>query len=422
MRHRVAHRKLGRVTPHRIALLRNLATALFERERIRTTLAKAKELRPYAEKLITMAKREDDRSHAKRLVGRDIRDPKVVTKLFDSLGARFATRPGGYTRILRLGPRKGDGAEMAIVELLGSEYQPGKKDEKAKKGEEGAPKAKAEPRAPPRRSPQRPRRPGRRRPRRPPRNSGRPARAGVLRRVPWRTPCRAGSRRLRPGASRSAEARLKLQDETASSAAGRKISGPSAPTTVVPPAAFTENRTRTVPTAPAIRASGGGTGRRPRTRSGTPGDRAISRIADTPFSTGAAGPSGFGGGAVSISTGGCATLGGGAGFGGSDAVARAGEGVVGGVATRGRRRRGWEPAERRREPGRPAAPPAAPRHSGSRAVGAVGERAPGSRAAAAELSSPRRWPWGLCSCAGCSDAARPCRPRPSIRPRRRPPP
>ena len=143
MRHRVAHRKLGRTTPHRTALLRNLATALFERERIRTTLAKAKELRPYAEKLITMAKREDDRAHAKRLVGRDIRDPKVVTKLFDSLGARFATRPGGYTRILRLGPRKGDGAEMAIMELLGSEYQPGKKDDKAKKGEEAAPKAKA---------------------------------------------------------------------------------------------------------------------------------------------------------------------------------------------------------------------------------------------------------------------------------------
>src|SRR5271156_6132245 len=102
MRNRVAHRKLGRVTPHRIALLRNLATALFERERIRTTLAKAKELRPYAEKLITMAKREDDRSHAKRLVGRDIRDPKIVMKLFETLGARFATRPGGYTRILRL--------------------------------------------------------------------------------------------------------------------------------------------------------------------------------------------------------------------------------------------------------------------------------------------------------------------------------
>jgi large subunit ribosomal protein L17 len=133
MRHRVAHRKLGRVTPHRTALLRNLATALFERERIRTTLPKAKELRPFAERLITLAKREDDRLHARRLALRDIQDPVVVKKLFDSLGARYATRPGGYTRILRLGPRKGDGAEMAIVELLGSEYKPKAKDEKGKK-------------------------------------------------------------------------------------------------------------------------------------------------------------------------------------------------------------------------------------------------------------------------------------------------
>jgi large subunit ribosomal protein L17 len=133
MRHRVAHRKLGRVTSHRLALLRNLATALFERERIRTTLMKAKELRPYAEKLITLAKRDEGRLAARRLVARDIKDAKVVKKLFDSLGTRYATRPGGYTRILRLGPRRGDGAEMAIVELLGSEYQPEKKDEKGKK-------------------------------------------------------------------------------------------------------------------------------------------------------------------------------------------------------------------------------------------------------------------------------------------------
>jgi large subunit ribosomal protein L17 len=131
MRHRVAHRKLGRVTPHRTALLRNLATALFERERIRTTLMKAKELRPYAEKLITLAKRDADRLHARRLVLRDIRDETVVKKLFDDLGARFAARAGGYTRILRLGPRKGDGAEMAILELLGSEYKPKDKVEKA---------------------------------------------------------------------------------------------------------------------------------------------------------------------------------------------------------------------------------------------------------------------------------------------------
>lgn len=145
MRHRVAHRKLGRITPHRTALLRNLATALFERERIRTTLPKAKELRPFAERLITLARREVNRLHARRLVLRDIQDSTIVKKLFDSLGARYASRPGGYTRILRLGPRRGDGAEMAIVELLGSEYKPKSKDEKAKKEKAAeAPKAKAE--------------------------------------------------------------------------------------------------------------------------------------------------------------------------------------------------------------------------------------------------------------------------------------
>jgi large subunit ribosomal protein L17 len=144
MRHRVGFRKLGRTTPHRIALLRNMATALFERERIRTTLMKAKELRPYAERLITQAKRDDDRLHARRLVAREIHDLTVVKKLFDDLGPRYATRPGGYTRILRLGPRRGDAAEMAIVELLGSEYQPEKKDEKGKKTEtEVKPRAKS---------------------------------------------------------------------------------------------------------------------------------------------------------------------------------------------------------------------------------------------------------------------------------------
>ncbi len=153
MRHRVAHRKLGRITPHRMALLRNLATALFERERIRTTLMKAKELRPYAERLITLARRDDDRLHARRLAARALQDRTVMKKLFDDLGARFASRPGGYTRILRLGPRPGDGAEMAIVELIGSEYKPKKGDEKGKKsaalpaakseGEEKKPSGKA---------------------------------------------------------------------------------------------------------------------------------------------------------------------------------------------------------------------------------------------------------------------------------------
>jgi large subunit ribosomal protein L17 len=138
MRHNVAHRKLGRVTSHRIALLRNLATALFERERIRTTLPKAKELRPFAEKLITLAKRDDDRLHARRLAARHIQDPAVVKKLFDTLGARFAGRPGGYTRILRLGPRHGDGAEMAYLELVGYEYKPEGKADKAARTEASA--------------------------------------------------------------------------------------------------------------------------------------------------------------------------------------------------------------------------------------------------------------------------------------------
>jgi large subunit ribosomal protein L17 len=146
MRHRVAHRKLGRITPHRMALLRNLTTALFERERIRTTLAKAKEVRPFAEKLITLARGDDDRLHARRRAARDIHDPRVVKKLFDTIGARFATRPGGYTRILRLGPRRGDGTEMALLELLGYEFMPAGKEEKGSKkpaAKKGSPAAEA---------------------------------------------------------------------------------------------------------------------------------------------------------------------------------------------------------------------------------------------------------------------------------------
>lgn len=154
MRHRVAHRKLGRTTPHRQALLRNLATALFERERIRTTLPKAKELRPFAERLITLAKREDDRLHARRLAARHLQDPAVLKKLFETLGARYATRPGGYTRILRLGPRKGDGAEMAYLELVGFEYKPaGKAEKTAKTGDKKDSEAKVEEKAPAKKAP-----------------------------------------------------------------------------------------------------------------------------------------------------------------------------------------------------------------------------------------------------------------------------
>jgi len=119
MRHGRALRKLGRTTEHRLSLLRNLSTSLFDKERITTTLHKAKELRPFAEKLITLARR--DTLHSRRLAARDIQDRKALKKLFESLGPRFAQRPGGYSRILRLGWRQGDGAELAILELVGSE-------------------------------------------------------------------------------------------------------------------------------------------------------------------------------------------------------------------------------------------------------------------------------------------------------------
>jgi large subunit ribosomal protein L17 len=144
MRHRVAHRKLGRVTDHRIALLRNQATALIRYEHLTTTVPKAKELRPFVERLITVAKRGlaggDANGHtlnARRLVMQDLQDREIVTKLFDSIAPRFAARPGGYTRLLRVGFRKGDSAEVAQVELVGSEYDP-----KAKTATEGSPEEK----------------------------------------------------------------------------------------------------------------------------------------------------------------------------------------------------------------------------------------------------------------------------------------
>ncbi len=132
MYHNRAYRKLGRTHTHRLATLRALSTALFERERIRTTLMKAKELRPFAEKLITRSKRDD--LHARRLVARHINDKDVAKKLFDTLSPRFQERNGGYMRILKLGPRQGDGAEMAIVELIGSEPVFKKHEEVKKKG------------------------------------------------------------------------------------------------------------------------------------------------------------------------------------------------------------------------------------------------------------------------------------------------
>ena len=181
MRHRVAHRKLGRKSDHRKALLRNLCTSLIVHERLITTLPKAKELRPFAERAITLGKRALNAEvpasalHARRLAasyffsgnGNRIPDggykrpraPRTagvlaLDKLFGDVASRFADRPGGYTRILKLGVRRGDGAEMALIELIGSETKPAHKEEKTeekkslrrffargKKSGEGEPKA-----------------------------------------------------------------------------------------------------------------------------------------------------------------------------------------------------------------------------------------------------------------------------------------
>lgn len=116
MRHRKKGRKLSRTPSHRKATLRNMAASLFLHERIETTTAKAKELRPYAERLITLARRGD--VHSRRLAGRKIHDRNVLGKLFDDIAPRFAERPGGYTRILKLGNRKGDAADMSLIELV----------------------------------------------------------------------------------------------------------------------------------------------------------------------------------------------------------------------------------------------------------------------------------------------------------------
>ncbi len=127
MRHRVAGRKLGRKTAHRKMMFRNMVTSLLDKERIRTTIHRAKSVRPIAERMITLGKRET--LHARRQALAFIKDPAVVSKLFDTIAPRFAQRPGGYTRIIRLGFRDGDGAQMAFLELMGTEFKPAKADE-----------------------------------------------------------------------------------------------------------------------------------------------------------------------------------------------------------------------------------------------------------------------------------------------------
>jgi len=116
MRHGVSGRKLGVTSTHRIAMLRSMATSLIKHEQITTTLPKAKELRPYVERIITLGKRGD--LHARRQAYAQIRDEKVVAKLFTTIAERYKERKGGYTRVLKAGMRYGDAASMAVIELV----------------------------------------------------------------------------------------------------------------------------------------------------------------------------------------------------------------------------------------------------------------------------------------------------------------
>ncbi len=119
MRHNIAGRRLNRSTKQRKALFRNLATELFRHNRIKTTEAKAKAIQPIAEKLVTLARRGD--LHARRLAARELTDPAVLQTLFDDIGPSMKDRPGGYTRIYKLEPRRGDGAKVALIELIDQE-------------------------------------------------------------------------------------------------------------------------------------------------------------------------------------------------------------------------------------------------------------------------------------------------------------
>ena len=141
MRHGMVNRKLGRTTSHRLAMFRNQLASLIDKERIITTLPKAKELKPQIERLITLGR--TDSVHNRRNAARQIHDDALVAKLFDTLGPRFADRPGGYTRIVKLGPRRGDAAEMAILEFVGFEIATEEKKAPAK-GKKAAAKSKEE--------------------------------------------------------------------------------------------------------------------------------------------------------------------------------------------------------------------------------------------------------------------------------------
>jgi len=116
MKHRVVGRRLDRTTEHRTAMLKNMVTSLIRHERIVTTTPKAKELKRFADKVITLAKRGTP--HARRLAHVEVRDVEVLNKLFDSVATRFKARPGGYTRVVRVGRRAGDNADMSVIELV----------------------------------------------------------------------------------------------------------------------------------------------------------------------------------------------------------------------------------------------------------------------------------------------------------------
>lgn len=145
MKHRVAGRRLDRTTEHRTAMFKNMVTSLLRHERIQTTTPKAKELKRIADKVITLGKKGTP--HARRLAYREVRDVEVLNKLFETLGPRFEKRNGGYTRIIKLGRRVGDNAEVALIELVertpaAAPEEQGKKG--AAKAEKAAPEAKAE--------------------------------------------------------------------------------------------------------------------------------------------------------------------------------------------------------------------------------------------------------------------------------------
>ena len=131
MRHRKSRMRLNVTSSHQKAMMRNMAIALFKHEKINTTLKRAKILRSFVEKLITTAKRED--LHSRRLVARDIRDKELLKKIFDVYSARYQNKSGGYTRIIRIPPRKGDCAPMASISLIPDVVEKSQSTTKAKK-------------------------------------------------------------------------------------------------------------------------------------------------------------------------------------------------------------------------------------------------------------------------------------------------